>query len=320
MARTQKNQRNYTIWTLAGAVALVALVVGLASNSSAEKITQPGQQIPSSQTAKQAPSKAPRIDVVFTIDATGSMGDEIDAVKKEIWTIANGLMAGTPKPDIRFGLVFYQDVTDTFLTETVPLTRDIDQIHEKLMAIQAGGGGDWEEHVGRGLHDALALNWDMHQNTSRIMYLVGDAPGHDDYNDGYSIDGALEKANQSQIKINTIGCSGLRTGDAEYRKIANRTGGKFAPLTYQIVLTNEQGKQQSVISYDGQYYEAEGVLDKKEWSRGADKLIKSGKLKKARPSNRSKAAAAPSTSFQNNVGDYVLEDVANEAESKGVAY
>ena len=38
----------------------------------------------------------PHIDVVFVLDATGSMGDEIEPVKQHIWNIANQIAPGNP--------------------------------------------------------------------------------------------------------------------------------------------------------------------------------------------------------------------------------
>ena len=178
------SKNTWAIFSIGGAITLVALIVGLSSDSESTVHPKPLVVIKDQQ--------APRLDVVFTIDATGSMGDEIDVVKQQIWDVANKLMAGSPRPDIRFGLVFYQDRGDEFLVKKTDLTRNVDAIHTELMGVHAGGGGDWREHVGRGLHEALSLQWDRAEGVSRMIYLVGDAPGHDDYNDGYSIPAAIE--------------------------------------------------------------------------------------------------------------------------------
>ncbi len=306
-------KRSYAVWTIAGAITLIALVVGLSHQNGAGPAATPPQE------GLQTPAQAPRIDVVFTIDATGSMGDEIDMVKKEIWAIANKLMEGKPRPDIRFGLVFYQDRGDTFLVKKAELTRNVDAIHDELMAIQAGGGGDWREHVGRGLHEAVNLEWDMSADTARLIYLVGDAPGHDDYQDGYDVESALRIASERQIKINTIGCSGLDTGRAEFEAIAARTNGAFTQMTYQAVVAGDDGVKRSVIYYDGDMYEAEGVMDKAEWGRGGGALLQEGKLKPASPSVRSRAEA-PGAATDNNLDDLLEEDIKGAAKEKGVAY
>ena len=312
MAASQKGG-SYAIWTVAGVIVLAAAIVGLSNQRATADIKTP----PADPPVVQQQATKPRLDVVFTIDATGSMGDEIEVVKKEIWTIANSLMEGKPRPDIRFGLVFYQDRGDAFLVRKTDLPRDVDAVHSELMAIRANGGGDWQEHVGRGLHEALDMQWDAKQGVTRLIYLVGDAPSHDDYQDGYSLAGAIEKAKAKKVTINTIGCSGLSSGRSEFEMLAARTNGQYKTLTYEAVVTDDSGVQRSVIYYDGDMYEAEGVLEKKDWGRGGDKLIKEGRLKKARPSMKSRAAAAPT---RNNLDDVVTDSAKEAAEDMGVAY
>ena len=56
--------------------------------------------------------EAPRLDVVFLLDATGSMGDEIDAVKEKIQEMISQIAVGDPAPDVRFGIVAYRDRRD----------------------------------------------------------------------------------------------------------------------------------------------------------------------------------------------------------------
>lgn len=307
------SNRTWAIFTVGGAVALIALIVGLTSPDPG------GVTHPPPLTFIDAPQETPRLDVVFTIDATGSMGDEIEVVKTQIWDIANKLMAGKPSPDIRFGLVFYQDRGDSFLVKKTELTRNVDAVHDELMAISAGGGGDWREHVGRGLHESLNLNWDRNPNVSRLLYLVGDAPGHDDYNDGYSIDAALTRAQQIGVTINVIGCSGLDSGRAEFEGIAQRGGGTYSDLTYNQVITDQNGNRKSVVYWNGDYFEAEGELDKADWGRGGAALLKEGRVRPAAPATRAKAAA-PGASTDNNLDDMVFDSVKKEAKSKGVKY
>lgn len=309
----QQTQRTWAIWTVAGAILLAALVVGLTSRQA------PVSQSPQPLIQQNQPQQAPRMDVVFTIDATGSMGDEIEAVKQELSDIALQLRNGNPRPDIRFGLVFYQDKGDAFLVKQAALTRDVDSILAELRAVQADGGGDWREHVGRGLHEALTLDWDLSPNTARSIYLVGDAPGHDDYNDGYSLQAAIEMARQKSIKIHAIGGSGLDSGREEFRTLAQSTGGRYSDLTYQAVVTDQDGTRKSVLHYNGQVYEAPKVLEKDDWGRGADILLEEGKLKPASGYVRQRAAA-PGAATKNNLGDLFNESAKEEAEAKGVVY
>src|SRR5690606_27259016 len=62
--------------------------------------------------ARVAPAQGPRIDVVFAIDATGSMADEIDVVKEHVRSMMGRIRSGQPAPVVRFGLVAYRDHGD----------------------------------------------------------------------------------------------------------------------------------------------------------------------------------------------------------------
>ena len=42
------------------------------------------------------------LDVVFLIDATGSMGDEIEQLKANMVSVAEQIDKLTPRPDVRF--------------------------------------------------------------------------------------------------------------------------------------------------------------------------------------------------------------------------
>src|SRR5207248_8485728 len=93
------------------------------------------------QTAQQK-AVPPRIEVVFVLDTTGSMGGLIDAAKQKIWSISNQIATGTPTPHLRIGLVAFRDRGDDYVTKIQDLTDDLDAVHSNLMSFQAAGGGD----------------------------------------------------------------------------------------------------------------------------------------------------------------------------------
>ena len=66
------------------------------------------------------------------LDATGSMSGLIDGAKRKIWSIANQLASGEPRPDVRMALVAYRDRGDVFVTRTLELTGDIDAVYADL--------------------------------------------------------------------------------------------------------------------------------------------------------------------------------------------
>ena len=124
----------------------------------------------------------PGQDIAFVIDTTGSMFDDIDAVKASAGDIINSIFDSFLNS--RIAVVGYNDpTTNTFLSFT-----DYPKIEDrKTAALQAinsisvGGGGDFPEVVNAGLIRALsggAGEWRKEANARRII-LFGDAPAKD---------------------------------------------------------------------------------------------------------------------------------------------
>ena len=175
---------------------------------------------------KPEKKEAPRIDVVFVLDTTGSMSGMIASAKKKIWEIANKVLEGDPRPKVRFGLVAYRDKGDKYVTRKFDLTEDIDAVYKELQTYRAAGGGDGPEHVNKALHVAVnEMGWDMDKKTLRMIFLVGDAPPHEDYDDGFDWKKACRTAAERGIIINTISYGGWN--EDHWRKIAKAAEGKF---------------------------------------------------------------------------------------------
>ena len=132
---------------------LVFLWAGVLACSSA--ITVPVAPAPVEVARVEPASQRPRVDLVFTLDTTGSMGGMIEGAKAKIWEIARHAQEGKPAPDLRVGLVAYRDVGDAYVTKLLPLTSDLDKVYATLTEFRAEGGGDTPEHVLKGLHDAV---------------------------------------------------------------------------------------------------------------------------------------------------------------------
>ena len=121
------------------------------------------------------------VDLVFLLDATGSMADEIDHIKQTVGSIAQRIeqLPGSSAP--RFALVAYRDRGDDYVTRQWDFTSDIGQFSANLATVEAGGGGDIPESVNAGLHDAIHLQGWADNSTGRhlrMIVLVGDAPPH----------------------------------------------------------------------------------------------------------------------------------------------
>ena len=169
----------------------------------------------------------PKVDVVFVLDTTGSMGGLIQTAKDKIWSIATTMASAQPTPQIRIGLVAYRDRGDQYVTRLVDLSDDLDSVYAALMDFQADGGGDTPESVNKALYDAVhEMSWSQQDQAYQVIFLVGDAPPHMDYNEVHYpeiVADALAKG----IVINTIQCGGLPTTIAPWTQIASLGHGNF---------------------------------------------------------------------------------------------
>lgn len=172
------------------------------------------------------------LDVAFVIDTTGSMGDEIDRLKKTLDLIHFRLAHLDPAADVRFGLVEYKDRGDDFVTRAIPFTSDIETFRASLANLRAYGGGDEPEDVQAGLQEALhGLLW-RDGNAVKVAFLIGDAPPHLDYGEQFTYVDAMQEAARRGIKIAAVGCSGLNlTGEVVWREIAQYTLAPYVFLT-----------------------------------------------------------------------------------------
>ncbi len=121
------------------------------------------------------------LDVVFVVDATGSMQRFIDRARETIDDVIQDL--ATVVPSLRIGLVAYRDLGDDWVTQRTDLTTDRYRIHNFLLGLRAAGGRretpDFEEAVEEGLRVA-AEELDWRDGARRVLVLVGDAPYHEE--------------------------------------------------------------------------------------------------------------------------------------------
>lgn len=266
---------------------------------------------------------APRIDVVFLIDSTGSMADEIDVVKQRVVAMMDDLRKGQPRPHVRFGVVTFRDRGDEYVVRTHPLTEDTQTVHKFVTDLVADGGGDMPESVNEGLEAAIEqMQWTPASvgKATRMIFLIGDAGPHLDYQDGPSYTRLCEQARQLSIKIQVMGCSGItENGLDDFRQIASLGGGDFEYLTYrQKVATDDGSIRYTLIEGDKAY-----VTDAKDesWRDGAKGLAAGGRAatidyEEARMTTNAPAAAP----MENNLDRVLTESVKKEARGMGVTY
>ncbi|HZD51887.1 MAG TPA: vWA domain-containing protein [Woeseiaceae bacterium] len=174
------------------------------------------------------PRQKPKIDVVFVLDTTGSMGGLIQTAKEKIWSIATTMASAQPTPEIRIGLVGFRDRGDQYVTRIIDLSSDLDSVYAELMDFQADGGGDAPESVNEALYAAVhRMSWTQDEQAYRVLFLVGDAPPHMDYPDDIAYPEILAAAGGRGIVVNTIQCGELAQTAARWQQIASLGGGTY---------------------------------------------------------------------------------------------
>ena len=199
-----------------------------------------------------APARA-RLDLVFLIDATGSMGDEIGKLKTTLRTIADEVARLPSRPDTCFGLVAYRDRTDDFVVRRHDFTNDLNAFQGALDALQATGGGDYPEAMNEALAETVhQLSW-RGTGATRLVVLLADAPPHLDYG-GPQYDDSMVAALGKGIKVFSVGASGLdKQGEYIQRQIAQYTGGRFVFLTYKEASNPASGPGAQTVHDVGNY-------------------------------------------------------------------
>ncbi len=219
----------------------------------------------------------PQIEVCFVLDTTGSMGGLIQGAKDKIWSIANQMIAAENSPEIKFGLVGYRDRTDeaeSYITVAHDLTSDVDEVFTNLMAFDANGGGDTPESVNQALHESVTqMAWSDDRKVLKIIFLVGDAPPHVDYDEMQYPD-ICRLAMEKDLIINTIQCGSDSNTTTVWNDIARKAEGAYAAIA------QTGGVVAIATPFDAEIGELNGLLNATVLGYGsvAEQTIVQGKL------------------------------------------
>ena len=171
-------------------------------------------------------------EIVFCLDATGSMGGLIGTAKEKIWDIVSELAQDGDIDTLKMGMVFYRDRGDSFVTKQIAMTTDLDEAYTELLKITAAGGGDSPESVNQGLHEAIMqMQWSKDKDTYRTIFVVGDCPPHMDYQDDIKYTESCKVAAKKGITIKTIKLgNACREAIPHFKAMASCTNGEFLML------------------------------------------------------------------------------------------
>lgn len=172
------------------------------------------------------------VDIAFVVDATGSMGDEIEYLKVEMNNIVGRIKDTLPELEINLGTVFYRDEGEEYLTRKSPFSKAIEETTTFINQQSASGGGDFPEAVDAALEVAINdMNW-RENALGRFLFLVLDAPPHHTPEVLEKLQKLSITAAEKGIRIIPITGSGIDKG-TEYlmRTFALMTNGSYVFLT-----------------------------------------------------------------------------------------
>lgn len=150
------------------------------------------------------------LDVVFAIDATGSMKDDINKLKEELTTKLISILG--EETETRLGLLFYRDYGDTYKYMNLPVrvfqfTSNFTTFSRNLNSIKILGkeGGDIPEAVYEAMYASVKF-YDWRDNAQRLIILIGDAEPHPTPRGTgkYSREYVMGFAKEKDVKIRSI--------------------------------------------------------------------------------------------------------------------
>jgi hypothetical protein len=177
-----------------------------------------------------------KIEVSFVVDATGSMGDELEYLKTELFDVISRVKSANANSLVLTSSVFYRDEGDEYVTKISNFTNDNSITANFIKNQRATGGGDFPEAVHSALDKAInELQWSTNAKT-KLLFLILDAPPHHNTPVIANIQMAILKAAEKGIKIIPITASGINK-ETEFlmRFLSISTNGTY------VFITNHSG-------------------------------------------------------------------------------
>ena len=167
-------------------------------------------------------------DIVFVIDASGSMQDDIDTVKANVHNLIGKLFANNLNTNI--GIMTYSNNDLLWVTKTADTPQ---KAYSAINAVFEQGGST--ELVSGSLKKALnEFPWRPGEEMTKQIWLFGDEPGDDlkELEDVYALSHATkvaldgEKEYAEYIPVNAIALEGSDTAKV-FKEITDRTQGTY---------------------------------------------------------------------------------------------
>lgn len=166
-----------------------------------------------------------KTDIMFIVDTTGSMGDELLFLQSEFTAITNAV--GTK--DTRYSVNFYRDEGDDYVTKCNDFTSDVKELQKKLNSEAAEGGEDYPEAVAEILKETI-FDGGWNDDSVKLAFLIFDAPPHSG-TEKTLVSAAEEAAKQGIRIIPIVASDSDRDTELFGRALAITTGGDYVFLT-----------------------------------------------------------------------------------------
>jgi len=193
-----------------------------------------------------------RVELAFIVDATGSMYDEIEFLKKDLEDVIERAQAKTPHNSILTSSVFYRDEGDEYVTKVSDF-QNINNTIGFILDQSSGGGGDFPEAVHSALEDCLEqLSWSENAKT-KIAFLLLDAPPHSESDVISDIQNSIKTAAKKGIKVIPITASGIdKSTEYLMRSFSIMTNAPYVFITNDSGIGNHH-IEASVGDYDVEF-------------------------------------------------------------------
>ncbi|PKL14922.1 MAG: hypothetical protein CVV50_01870 [Spirochaetae bacterium HGW-Spirochaetae-6] len=164
-------------------------------------------------------------DIVFMLDSTGSMKEELDYIKKDFRNMLSPLLWNLKTSPLRFALLDYKNPMAAYRVHLVNFHHSLEQLISRINNIDAVGKGNSD------INYALMylLNYADFKAANRLAFIITDSGP---INKAHFLE-LLEKAKSMNIQLVVLGADGISVEDADfYRQTFNRYPGVFSHLTY----------------------------------------------------------------------------------------
>ena len=197
-----------------------------------------------------------KVDLAFIVDATGSMGDEMEFLKDDLKQVIQDVKNTNGNLQITTGTVFYRDVGDDYVVKKSDFTSSLESTLGFINEQKAEGGGDFPEAVHTALKTGISeLQW-SNEARSRIAFLLLDAPPHQKNQIVDELHNTIKTAAKKGIKIIPIVASGIdKETEFLMRNFSIATNGTY------VFITNDSGVGHEHLEPTVGEYEVEYLKD-----------------------------------------------------------